>query len=84
MSNDKELRKTVTFTSKRHLQELCAWAKDHKLTQGEVIEVLLDNVYDIDLMKRFMNERREEKVAGRTSIRAIIQRQKKAAQGADK
>lgn len=76
MSKDNEKRATITFTDEKYLGRIAEWAKAHKLTQGEVIEVLLDNVYDVDEMAVRMDERREAKVAGRTSIRAMIQKTK--------
>jgi uncharacterized membrane protein len=76
MSKDSEKRATITFTDEKYLGKIAEWAKAHKLTQGEVIEVLLDNVYDVDEMAVRMDERREAKIAGRTSIRAMIQKTK--------
>lgn len=76
MSKDNEKRVTITFTDESYTGKLAAWAKAHKLTQGEVIEVFLDDCIDCDKMAEFMDRKREQKVAGRTSVRAIIQRTK--------
>ena len=76
MSTDNEKRITITFTDVTYREKLAKWAKDHKLTQGEVIEVFLDDCIDCDKMAEFMDRKREQKVAGRTSIRAMIQKTK--------
>lgn len=77
MNSDNQFRKTITFTSAAALSRLSALAKKHKLTQGEVIEVLMSEIHDVDVMAQRMDERRAEKVAGRTSIRSMIERQRK-------
>jgi len=71
-----EKRITITFTDESYHRMLARWSKDHQLTQGEVIEVMLDNVRDEHFMEEAMDERRKQKVAGRTSIRAMIQKTK--------
>ncbi len=76
MSNENEKRVTITLSDPHYHKLLNRWAKDHKLTQGEVIEVMLDNVLDEHKLEHAMDERRKSKVAGRTSIRAMIERQK--------
>lgn len=76
MSIDNEKRITLTFTDAKYRDKLAAWAKEHKLTQGEVIEVFLDDCIDCDKMAEYMDIKRKEKVAGRTSVRAMIQKTK--------
>lgn len=76
MSETNEKRITITFTDVKYHEKLNEWAKAHKLTQGEVIEVFLDDCIDCDKMAEYMDKKREEKVAGRTSIRAMIQKTK--------
>lgn len=73
---DKEHRVTITFPNKDRFDQIAAYAKKHKLTQGEVIEVLLETVYDEHFLLEGLDKRREQKVASRTSVRSIIQRTK--------
>lgn len=73
---ENEHRVTITFPNKDRFDKIAAYAKQHLLTQGEVIEVLLDTVYDEHFLLEGLDKRREQKVAARTSIRSIIQRTK--------
>lgn len=77
MANSKqEKRVTVTYTDVSYHERISELAREHKISQGEVIEVLLDGVHDIDHLFNELSAKRTAKVAGRTSIRAIIQRTK--------
>lgn len=71
-----EKRVTIVFTDKSFYERIRDYAKEHTLTQGEVIEVLLDTVYDEHFLVEGLLQKRKAKIAGRTSIRSIIQRTK--------
>jgi TusA-related sulfurtransferase len=71
-----EKRVTVVFTDKSFYERIKDYAKEHTLSQGEVIEVLLDTVYDEHFLVEGLIQKRKAKVAGRTSIRSIIERTK--------
>lgn len=75
MSN-KEKRVTIAYSDVSYHERIAALAKEYKLSQGEVIEVLLDTVYDNFTFTEALILKREKKVGSRTSIRAIIQRTK--------
>lgn len=75
MSNQKIKRFTIQI-SEAHADELAVLAKRYKLSQGEIIEVLLDNL-NPRTVGESATRRREEKVNARTSIHAITQRLRK-------
>lgn len=70
-------RFTITTTPTHH-ERLAALANSYQLSQGEVLEVLMDNMgaSETDLVAAFF-KRREDKVNSRTSIHAITQRLRK-------
>lgn len=76
MSKEAEKRTTITFTNEAAHLRLAALARKNKLTQGEVVEVLMDNIYDADVMIEHFAARRRQKVGARTSIRAVIERER--------
>lgn len=75
MSN-KEKRVTIAYSDVSYHERIAALAKEYKVSQGEVIEVLLDTVHDEHFLIEGLIKKREDKVGARTSIRAIIQRTK--------
>ncbi|MDR9847040.1 hypothetical protein [Herbaspirillum huttiense] len=68
MSEQKKSRYTIEI-SPEHQAKLAATAKQHKLSQGEVIEVLLELI-DPAVHDPALAKRREEKVVERTAKRA--------------
>lgn len=80
--SDEKLRYTVKFTDEVYKKRLAALAKEFKISQGEVIEVMLD-AYSGGSIEKDLRLKREAKLAGRTSIRAMIQRAKKKKDQAD-
>ncbi len=78
---------TKRFTVKvgeDYQSRLAALAKEFKLSQGEVIETLLDCVgMQENAVKRELADRREQKVNSRTSPWAVYQRERAARLGED-
>ena len=74
MTDKAESRFTITL-SNDHRADLAARAKKYRISQGEVIEVMLDAPPGADLDALF-RAKRVEKVNGRTSIRATIERER--------
>ena len=74
MSKEDESRFTITL-SKAHRAKLAAKAKQFHISQGEVIEVMLDADDGVALDDLF-RAKRIEKVNGRTSIRSVIERER--------
>jgi len=63
---DQTARFTIT-TSKPHQRNLAELAKKYKISQGEVVEVMLDNA-DMNEMDTYFTRRREEKVDMRGGV----------------
>jgi uncharacterized protein (DUF885 family) len=65
-TNDSVHRFTVV-SDKEHKAKLDVIAKQYKITQGEVIEVMLDNG-DFDQLDPFLQAKRAAKVSGREKL----------------
>lgn len=76
MTKKKEKRVTITYSDEKFHNIVAAYAKEHKLSQGEVIEVLIESVHDEHFLIEALIEKRKSKVGSRTSIRSIIERTK--------
>ncbi len=77
--------KRYTFSMNEQLQtRLTELAKEHKLTQGEVLETLIVMLgKSEEQVRNAMNTRREVKVNGRNSPWAIYQREREAKKAAE-
>lgn len=62
--NEDGLIRQMFIISTAHKEKLKQLAKSYKLTQGEIIEILLDHV-DLSVMEARFEARRAEKVATR-------------------
>ena len=69
MSNSEKVAYTIK-TDAEHQRKLSSLAKDYKITQGEVIEVMLDNL-DVETMSEAFKRRREDKVAIRAAAKSL-------------
>lgn len=73
---------TKRFTvaiSAGHQDRLAAMAKEYQLSQGEVIEVLLDTIgFSVHETVLAFKSRRQRKVDSRTSLHAQMLRQRQA------
>ena len=61
------VRYTIEINS-THRDELVALAKQHKLNQGEVMEVLLDHTRGSDKIAELLQAKRESKVSAREAL----------------
>lgn len=71
MKTEDTKRYTIVLSA-AHQDKLAAVAKQFKISQGEVIEELLDHAAGLESMAERFTARREEKVAGRTSKKELL------------
>lgn len=55
-------------------REIAALAKEHKLSQSEIIEVMVEAIKDVPDMTERFTKRRESKVGGRSGKTAILKK----------
>lgn len=69
----KDIKRFTVVCDEQHQDALAVLAKRYKITQGEVIEVMLDHMNEEDFAAHF-EARRNEKVAARKSKSALMER----------
>ena len=72
---EKGTRLTLSLSCPQYHAKLTELAKKYQISQGEVFEVLLD-VFNLEAHQAAMIAKRTDKVGRRTSIRAMIERDK--------
>lgn len=71
MQNEDQVARFTISVNKSHQRTLAELAKKYKISQGEVVEVMLDNA-DMDEMEAHFTKRRNEKVDLRSGADKVM------------
>jgi hypothetical protein len=69
-----EVKRTAIVLDETIQARVAKLAKEHKINQGQVIEVMLDMLADQPEFIVNLKEKREEKVSGRTSKTSLLKK----------